>query len=80
MTGIQHIVARAGEIAQRQGHALHGWQQAKRKHGTGAMRALCQVCGMDVIIMPQVRYGKAEAAAIKGNVLFDKCVRQVKRV
>ena len=77
---IQALQGRAVEISTQQGHTLNGWQQAKRKHGIGAMHALCQVCGMGVIIMPNVRYGNTEVAAIKGDVLFEKCVRRVKRV
>ena len=85
MVDIQHITQslqeRAVEISTQHGHALNGWQQAKRKHGAGAMRALCQVCGMGVIIMPKMRYGKTdEVAAMKGEGLFDMCVRQVKHV
>ena len=77
---VQSLQARSVGIATQHGHALNGWQQAKRKHGIGAMRALCQVCGMGVIVTPKVRYGNADVAAIKGDVLFDNCIRQVKHV
>ena len=71
---------RSVDITTQRGHSLHGWQQAKRKHGAGAMKALCQVCGMGVIIMPRVRYGNTDVAAMKGDALFDTCVKQVTHV
>lgn len=60
------------------GHLVGQWQPAKKKHGVGAMRAWCLVCGADVFIMPRMEYQgenkvRVLVPGMKGEALFDKC-------
>ena len=66
---------RAAQLAAEKGHRLNTWQNAKRKHGTGATRTLCAICGMGVLVVPKKWYGKTEVSALSGEVLFSNCVR-----
>ena len=50
---------RADELVAVKGHSSSGiWQAAKKKYGKGALKSLCPVCGMQVVVIP---YGDVQS-------------------
>ncbi len=75
-TALVHTLqAKAQEKSDALGHELGLWQPAKKKHGAGAMKALCSKCGEVAFIMPYLCLSKEhpQVPGIKGPVLFEPC-------
>src|SRR3990167_1028178 len=61
------------------GHRLGTWSRAKRKHGNGAIKGMCLLCGKHALLLPH-GYAKARNRAAKdtpgmrGDALFYACL------
>lgn len=76
---VSALQRRAITLTQDKQHTLGIWAPAKKRHGTGAMKALCRDCGAMVIVTPQmtgVLGGHKTAPGIKGDALFEMCSLQ----
>ncbi len=69
---------RALDLSGLLGHILGPWTAAKKKHGAGALRCDCQICGASVIVSPKLPYqqnkGDPYHPGMKGEALFDPCL------
>ena len=62
-----------------QGHTFGAWQTAKRRFGKGALKAICELCGMQVMALP---YGDTSAnvavirhnPGLQGAALTEPCI------
>lgn len=74
------LQARAEERGTERGHVFGVWQPAKKRFGKGAVKTLCETCGMQAVAMP---YGEAsskvkltrENPGILGEALVEGCAR-----
>jgi len=73
---LQH---RAIELTQARGHLLGRWESAKKKHGVGAKRVICTICGLGLTIMPKHQFKKGHVPAMKGDALFADCTEMTQR-
>lgn len=73
------LQGRALELTDALGHRLGAWTSAKHKHGKGAKKSTCLMCGEIAIIMPwgnaQARGEAAQAPGIKGDATHTSCGR-----
>jgi hypothetical protein len=67
---VRALQARAKMKSLELGHRLSTWHPAKKKHGPGSLKSACTVCGMSILVLPQV-------PSMQGDALFDTCVRKV---
>ena len=76
---LQIITETAIERGTAQGHTFGAWQTAKRRLGKGAIKAVCERCGMQAVALP---HGEASATiavvrynpGLQGAALTEPCI------
>ena len=73
---------RALDLTALRGHILGPWTAAKKKHGAGAQKCLCEICGAQVLVSPKLPYqqnkGDPYHPGMRGEALFDECLPLVR--